>query len=153
MIRLSTKARLSFPKGSTRSRKPETGAVWKLRSRRCSMLCCARRVSIQLPKTKAGLPPAPLPCWFITSDWAQLSKHLQVDFVIHGIPDTEKRPCRHCGTNGHIHMGLHIFGQGPFFEDSVLKNTRDSRFHVFVKKETLQETVSFGLDFPLRSLI
>ena len=50
--------------------------------------------------------PAPLPYWFITSDWAQLSKHLQVDFVIHGIPDTEKRPCRHCGTNGHIHMGL-----------------------------------------------
>ena len=50
--------------------------------------------------------PAPLPYWFITSDWAQLSKHLQVDFVIHGIPGTEKRPCRHCGTNGHIHMSL-----------------------------------------------
>ena len=50
--------------------------------------------------------PALLPYWFITSDLAQLAKLLQVDFVIHGIPGTEKRPCRHCGTTGHIHMGL-----------------------------------------------
>ena len=47
----------------------------------------------------------PLPYWFITSDWPQLSKFLQVDFVIHGMPGTENRPCHHCGTNGHVHMG------------------------------------------------
>jgi hypothetical protein len=49
--------------------------------------------------------PAPLPYWFITSDWVQLSRILQVDFVIHGMPGTENRPCHHCGTTGHVHMG------------------------------------------------
>ena len=48
---------------------------------------------------------APLPYWFIASDWVQLSKFLQVDFVIHGMPGTENRPCHHCRTNGHVHMG------------------------------------------------
>ena len=48
---------------------------------------------------------APLPYWFIPSDWAQLSAAFQVDFVIHGMPGTENRPCNHCGTTGHVHMG------------------------------------------------
>ena len=49
--------------------------------------------------------PSPLPYWFIPSDWAELSKFLQVDFVIHGMDGTENRPCHHCGTRGHVHTG------------------------------------------------
>ena len=46
-----------------------------------------------------------LPYWFLPTDWAQLSKHFQVDFVIHGMPGTEARACDHCGATGHVHTG------------------------------------------------
>ena len=51
-----------------------------------------------------------LPYWFVPSDWSQLTKCYQVDFVIHGIPGTENLPCPHCETTGHVHTGLRHTG-------------------------------------------